>query len=94
MSFPTATNDQITDSITQNNTEVLGIAPAIAMSNLYIATSNALSLAAHNATQTQQLNNSVAQQAAAVGVLTLYSLGSASSGISVNDILSSQPKGL
>jgi hypothetical protein len=94
MSFPTATNDQITDSLTQSNTEVLGVAPAISMGNLYMATSNALSLAAHNATLTQQLNNSVAQQSTAVGVLTLYSLGSAASGISLSDILSSQPKGL
>ena len=34
MAFPTSVNDQITDSITQANTKVLGDAPAIAMGNL------------------------------------------------------------
>ncbi|WP_295367175.1 RebB family R body protein, partial [uncultured Stenotrophomonas sp.] len=30
MAFPTAVNDQITDSVTQANTRVLGDAPAVA----------------------------------------------------------------
>jgi len=38
MAFPTAVNSQITDSITQANTKVLGDAPAMAMGNLYQAT--------------------------------------------------------
>ena len=42
MAFPTAVNDQITDSVTQANTKVLGDAPAIAMGNLYQATAQAL----------------------------------------------------
>ena len=41
MAFPTAVNSQITDSITQANTKVLGDAPAIAMGNLYQATAQA-----------------------------------------------------
>ncbi|WP_204334085.1 RebB family R body protein, partial [Klebsiella pneumoniae] len=37
MAFPTAVNDQITDSVTQANVQVLGASPAIAMGNLYQA---------------------------------------------------------
>ncbi|GAA5241215.1 hypothetical protein BMMON2_40370 [Burkholderia mallei] len=54
MAFPTSVNDQITDSVTQANTKVLGDAPAIAMGNLYQATAQALANTAHNATNAQQ----------------------------------------
>jgi len=54
MAFPTAVNDQITDSVTQSNVKVLGDAPAQALASLYQATAQALSLAAHNATAAQQ----------------------------------------
>ena len=54
MAFPTAVNNQITDSITQANVQVLGDAPAVAMGNLYQATAQALANAAHNATKAQQ----------------------------------------
>ncbi len=54
MAFPTAVNDQITDSVTQANTKVLGDAPAVAVGNLYQATAQALANAAHNATKAQQ----------------------------------------
>lgn len=39
MAFPTSVNNQITDAVTQTNTKVLGEAPAIALGNLYEATS-------------------------------------------------------
>ncbi len=61
MAFPTAVNDQITDSITQANTKVLGDAPAIAMGNLFQATAQAIANAAHNATSAQQQNNILAE---------------------------------
>lgn len=54
MAYPTAVNDQITDSVTQANVKVLGDAPAIAMGSLFQATAQALSNAAHNATNSQQ----------------------------------------
>ena len=54
MAFPTAVNSQITDAVTQANVNVLGDAPAMAMGNLFQATAQALSLAAHNATSAQQ----------------------------------------
>jgi hypothetical protein len=78
--YPTSVNDQITDSVSQVNTKVLGDAPAIAMGNLFIATSQALANAAHNATSGQQQTNITAQAAITQGVSTLYSIDTASSG--------------
>jgi hypothetical protein len=89
MAFPTAVNDQITDSVTQANVQVLGEAPAMAMGNLYQATAQALANAAHNATSAQQQSNVTAQAATTMGVATLYSLDTASTGVATKDILSS-----
>ena len=86
MAFPTAVNSQITDSITQANTKVLGDAPAVAMGNLFIATSQALSNAAHNATTSQQQSNITAQAATTQGVSTLYSIDTASTGVATAKI--------
>jgi hypothetical protein len=72
MAFPTAINDQITDSVTQSNVKVLGDAPAIAMSNLNQATAEALSNAARNATAAQQQSPISAQAATTQGVASLY----------------------
>ncbi|QDX25956.1 glycerol-3-phosphate dehydrogenase [Sphingomonas suaedae] len=89
MAFPTAVNDQITDSVTQANTKVLGDAPAVAMGNLYQATAQALANAAHNATNAQQQSNVAAQAATTMGVATLYSLDTAAAGLAAEDILKS-----
>lgn len=80
MAFPTAVNDQITDSVTQANTKVLGDAPAIAMGNLYQATAQALANAAHNATLAQQQMYVTAQAATTMGVSLLYSLDTGATG--------------
>ncbi len=87
MAFPTAVNNQITDSVTQANVQVLGDAPAIAMGNLYQATAQALSNAAHNATTAQQQANVAAQAATTMGVALLYSLDTASTGKATMAIL-------
>lgn len=89
MAFPTAVNNQITDSVTQVNTKVLGDAPAIAMGNLFQATAQALGNAAHNATTSIQQTNVTAQAATTMGVATLYSLDTASTGIATSKILNS-----
>jgi len=78
MAFPTAVNSQITDSVTQANLQVLGIAPAVAMGSLFQATAQALANAAHNATHAQQQMYVMAQAATTTGVALLYSLNSAS----------------
>ncbi|WP_109830075.1 RebB family R body protein [Reichenbachiella versicolor] len=89
MAFPTAVNSQITDSVTQANVMSLGVAPAVAMANLYQATAQALANAAHNATTSQQQTNITAQAATAQGVALLYSLDTAATGIATKDILNS-----
>ncbi|WP_445946270.1 RebB family R body protein [Shewanella sp.] len=74
MAFPTAVNSQITDSVSQVNTKVLGDAPAVATGNFMLATSQALSNAAHNATTGQQNNGITAQAALVQGVNTMFSI--------------------
>lgn len=86
MAFPTAVNSQITDSVTQANTKVLGDAPAVAMGNLFQATAQALSNAAHNATTSQQQSNITAQAATTQGVATLYAIDTASTGVATSKI--------
>ncbi|MCF6459137.1 RebB family R body protein [Pseudoalteromonas sp. MMG024] len=87
MAFPTAVNSQITDSVTQANVQVLGDAPAVAMGNLFQATSQALANAAHNATTAQQQANITAQAATTMGVNLLYSIDTASTGMATKAIL-------
>jgi hypothetical protein len=87
MAFPTFVNDQVVDSVTIANTKVLGDAPAIAMGNFYQATAQALSNAAHNATNAQQQSYITSQAATTTGVSTLYSLDTASTGKATSTIL-------
>ena len=87
MAENTAVNSQVTDSVTQVNTKVLGDAPAMAMGNLFQATSQALGLAALNATNAQQQNNMTAQAATTMGVTTLYSIDTSSDAVGVADML-------
>jgi len=77
MAYITAVNSQITDSVSQVNTKVLGDAPAQSMGNLFVATSQALSNAAHNAASAQQQTNMTAQASNTMGITTLYSMETA-----------------
>lgn len=87
MAFPTAVNSQITDSVTQANVQVLGTAPAVAMGNLYEATSQALSLAAHHAASFSQQANVTSQAATTMGVATLLAIDTASAGKATSAVL-------
>lgn len=87
MAYPTAVNNQITDSVSQANTKVLGDSPAISLGELYVSTSQALSNAAHNATANQQQSVLTAQASNVMGVSTLYSVDTASSGVATNAVL-------
>ncbi|MBS7564763.1 RebB family R body protein [Mucilaginibacter sp. Bleaf8] len=86
MAFPTAVNSQITDSVSEVNTKVLGDSPAMAMGNFFMATSQALSNAAHNATASQQQTNMTGQAATTTGVTTLYSIDTASDAVGTTNI--------
>lgn len=80
-------NEQITDSVTQVNTKVVGETPAMAMGNLLMSTSQALSNAAHNATNNQQQASITMQAATVQGVNSLMATGSAIVGRGAEEIL-------
>ncbi|CAM3829520.1 MULTISPECIES: RebB family R body protein [Vibrio] len=82
-----AVNAQITDSVTQVNTKVVGETPAMAMGNLLMSTSHALSNAAHNATSAQQQGQITMQAATVQGVNSLMSVGSAVIGRSSEEVI-------
>jgi hypothetical protein len=73
MAFQTPIDD-ITDSVTQSSVAVLGSVPGVATGNLMVATSDALALAAHNATDAQQRTAQIAQASTVLGVAMLGSL--------------------
>ncbi|MHA6847676.1 RebB family R body protein [Ralstonia syzygii] len=87
MAFPTAVNSQITDSVSQVNTKVLGDAPSVAMGNLYVATSQALSNAAHNATNNQQQSYVTMQASTTQAVSTLLTVDTATTGVATTEVL-------
>jgi hypothetical protein len=61
----------------------------MAMGSLYQATAQALSNAAHNATNAMQQSYVTAQAATTMGVATLYSLDTAATGKATQSILQS-----
>jgi hypothetical protein len=75
MAFTTA-DTPISDAVSQVDAIVLGLAPAIAMGELYIATSQALANAAANATHNQQQNYLIAEAATKTGVALLDKVAS------------------
>lgn len=70
MAFPYV-DPATTDLITKTNVQVLGLAPAIAMSNLYVATSLALAQSAANAAKAQAETNKLAEQVTQNGISIL-----------------------
>lgn len=80
-------NEQITDSVTQVNTKVVGETPAIALGNLQMSTSQALANAALNASGAQQQATITMQAATVQGVNALMSTGSAVIGRSAEGII-------
>jgi hypothetical protein len=65
-------NDQITDSITQVNTKILGEAPAQAMGTLYQTASAAAGIALQNAVHAQNNQYAINNAATIQGVNLLY----------------------
>ena len=80
-------NEQVTDSVTQVNTKVVGETPAMAMGNLLLSTSQALGNSAHNATAAQQQAQITMQAATVQGVNSLMSIGSSVIGRSAEGII-------
>ncbi|MBU2341972.1 MAG: RebB family R body protein [Alphaproteobacteria bacterium] len=86
MAFPSHVNSQVTDSITEVNTLVLGDSPSMATGNMFMATSQALANTAHNATNQQNQGFVTFQAATSQGVSTLYSLDIASTGTATAEV--------
>jgi hypothetical protein len=74
MASPTTVNDQITDAVTQSNVKVIGESAAVALSNLYQATSSALATSIQNATFAQQQANMTHQAVTTQGVNLIYAV--------------------
>ena len=72
-------SEQVTDSITQVNTKVLGDAPAQAMGTLYQTASAAAGIALQNAVHAQNNQNAINNAVTIEGVNLLYTSGTASS---------------
>lgn len=98
MAFPTAVNSQITDATqttvnpqitdeaTSGRAQATGSGAAVTMGNLFIATSQALSLAAQNATNNQQQSYTTMQASTAQAVSTLLTLDTAATGAATSTI--------
>jgi hypothetical protein len=80
-------NPQMTDAVTQTNVQILGTAPGVAMGNLYQATAQALSNAAHNATLAQQNAGTILQAVTTQGVALLYGVDTAATSVGIAEIL-------
>ncbi len=80
-------NEQVTDSVTQVNTKVVGVIPPMAMANLAMSTSQALATSAHNATAAQQQAQITMQAATVQGVNSLMSIDSSVIGRSAEGII-------
>jgi hypothetical protein len=85
-------NAQITDSVTQVNTKVVGETPAIAMGNLQMSTAHALSNSAHNATSAQQQGQITMHAATVQGFNALMHIGSAVIGRTSEEIIEKEPR--
>lgn len=65
-------NSQVTDSVTQTDTIVVGSAPALTAAELMLLTSQSLVLAAQNATNAQQNNNVNAHASITMGLKQIF----------------------
>ena len=68
---------QITDSVTQTNTKVLGEVPAFATGNLMQVASQSAGLAMQNAVTNQQQSSMIHQASTTQGINLIYSVDTA-----------------
>jgi hypothetical protein len=74
MAFPTAVNSQITDTVIPSNTKIVGEAPAMAIGAIYQTMAHSTGILFENAVAAQQQQNTLAQAAANMGVMQIYSI--------------------
>ncbi|CAG8999211.1 MAG: hypothetical protein CENE_01180 [Candidatus Celerinatantimonas neptuna] len=80
-------NSQITDSVTQTNTQVLASNPSMAMANLYTSIGAALSNMNNNATNANQQAQITMQAATVQGINALTSIGTAVLGRAAEEVV-------
>ncbi len=85
-------NEQVTDSVTQVNTSVVGETPASAAGSLFLATSQALGTSALNAASDSQQGSVVMQTATVQGINSLVSTSVATIGRGAEEILEKDDK--
>ena len=78
MAIPTPVNGQITDSVTQTGVQVLGDAPAVAMSSVFQSLAHSTSILSQNAVQAQKQAAIASQAATKQGIIQLYSVNTMS----------------
>ncbi len=86
MAYPTALNSQITDAVTQSNLAVVGEAPAMAMGTLYQGMSHSTGILFQNSVASQKQQHTLAQAAANMGVMQIYSLDTMSTAAATEKI--------
>lgn len=89
MALPTAVNGQITDSVTQANTEVLGASPAMGMGAMYQSLGHSTGILFENAVGSQQQLTIAGQSATNQGVIQLYSVNTMAGAAATNKIANS-----
>lgn len=87
MAYPTNVKDQITDSVTQVNTKVLGDAPAMALSNVYQTVAHSTPILIENAISAQQQVNAMVQTKNSIGFPAFYSIGAVTNAVSIKNML-------
>lgn len=65
----------VTDAVAQTSLLVVGVAPAMAMANLYQTLANSVAMASLNAVFAQQQANMALQTATIQGIAVLLSIG-------------------
>ncbi len=71
---PKTVNSSITDSVTQVNTEVVGMSPGVSTSNLYSGASSALTTTIQNTAHAQHSLNQISEASTSVGVKMILQL--------------------
>lgn len=79
-------SEQVTDSVTQVNTKLLGEAPAQAMGTLYQTAAAAAGIALQNAVHAQNNQNAINNAATTEGVNLLYTSPTAASAAAATKI--------
>ncbi len=74
MADPTTVSPMITDAVTQSNVQVVGDAPAVALSTLYQSQAHSLGILFENAVAAQQQQYTLSQAAANQGIMQIYSV--------------------